>query len=184
MTDAIKAYTLEDFIEFIHQPENADQLFEFIDGEIIAVSPGRTWNSSIADLIVVTVHLFCREHSLTCYTTSGDGAFVINGQTVAPDFAYKPTPTSKEYPDPVPPLLVVEIVSPTDRPIDIQKKRRIYVQAGILYWELYPDGEIIDIHPPGQPVKMLDINGILDGGDVLPGFTLAVRDIFPKDESE
>jgi hypothetical protein len=28
-------------------------------------------------------------------------------------------------------------------------------------------------------VETIDINGTLDGGDVLPDFTLAVRDIFP-----
>jgi hypothetical protein len=29
-------------------------------------------------------------------------------------------------------------------------------------------------------VENIDIDGTLDGGDVLPGFTVAVREIFPK----
>lgn len=184
MTDLTKPRTLEDFIVFTQQPENANRLFEFIHGEIIEVSPRRTWNSYISHLLVIAVHAFCQTHNLPYYSSGGDGAYNIGGNTVAPDFAYKRTPTSKEYPDPVPPLLAVEIVSPTDKAAEVQRKRRIYVQAGILYWEMYPELESIEVYPPGQPVKTLGIDDTLEGGDVLPGFTLAVKDIFPQDESE
>jgi hypothetical protein len=36
----------------------------------------------------------------------------------------------------------------------------------------------------GKPVRLLEIDDIVDGGDVLPGFTLAARDIYYTDESE
>lgn len=49
------------FESFIAQPENEGRLFEFIEGEIIEVSPGRTWNSEIAHLIIVALHFFCRQ---------------------------------------------------------------------------------------------------------------------------
>ena len=35
------------------------------------------------------------------------------------------------------------------------------------------------VHRPGQPVRMLGENDTLDGEDVLPGWTLPVRDLFP-----
>src|SRR5687768_16934977 len=35
---------------------------------------------------------------------------------------------------------------------------------------------------PGKPVMALGIDDVLDGGKVLPGFKLAVKDIFPSDE--
>jgi hypothetical protein len=34
------------------------------------------------------------------------------------------------------------------------------------------------VYAPGQPVKTFGIDDTLDGGDVLPGFALAVREIF------
>ncbi|MBI5668352.1 MAG: hypothetical protein HZC41_10120 [Chloroflexi bacterium] len=34
---------------------------------------------------------------------------------------------------------------------------------------------------PGQPAQTLDINGTLEGGNILPGFSLPVKDIFPKE---
>jgi Uma2 family endonuclease len=178
-----RAITLGEFQEFVARPENTERRFELIDGEIIEMSPSRTSNAEKGDLIAFAVRLFCKEHKLPCHTTTGDGAYNINGHTVAPDFAYKPTPMSNEYPDPVPPLLAVEIISPTDKPIEIHKKRRIYIQAGILYWELYPEAESIDVYPPGKPAYTVGIDGTLDGEDVLPGFTLAVRDLFGDDNT-
>ncbi|MFO7321548.1 MAG: Uma2 family endonuclease [Chloroflexota bacterium] len=95
-----------------------------------------------------------------------------------PDFAYKPTPMSDEYPDPDPPLLAVEIVSPTDTANVIRAKREIYRQANILYWELYPQSRSIDVYAPGKPATTVGEDGVLDGGEVLPGFTLALGELF------
>jgi Uma2 family endonuclease len=175
-------YTFEDFKQFIALPENENLLFELIDGEINEVSPGRTKNSEFGHILVVAVYAFCQQHHLPCHTSGGDGAYNINGHVVAPDFAYKPTPMSDEYPDPVPPLWAVEIISPTDKAKDIRKKRKVYRDAGILLWEMYPELPNIDVYAPGKAEQIIGIDGILDGGDVLPGFTLAVRDIFARAE--
>jgi Uma2 family endonuclease len=175
-------YTIEDFREFITLPENENRLFELIDGEINEVSPGRTKNSLFGHIIVAAVHAFCREHKLPCYTSGGDGAYNIQGHVAAPDFAYKPTPMSDEYPDPVPPLWAIEIISPTDKAKDIRAKRKIYRNAKILLWEMYPKLTSIDVYAPGKPVEEFGINDVLDVGDILPGFTLTVRDLFDLSE--
>ncbi|MFN8375528.1 MAG: Uma2 family endonuclease [Anaerolineae bacterium] len=171
-------YTIEDFRAFIAQPENEDRLFELIDGEIIEVSPGRTSNSEYRDLIAFSARAFCHEHKLPCYTSGEGGAYEVQGEVVAPDFAYKPTPMSKEYPDPVPPLWVVEIVSPTDKAKDIRAKRNVYRRAGILLWEVYPEAQSVDAYVPGKEVQVFGIDDVLEVGDILPGFKLSVRDIF------
>lgn len=173
-----RLYTVEEFEQFITLPENEDRLFELIDGEIIEVFWKTTKHSEYGQLIAFPVHLFCRAHQIVCHTSSADGAYHIQGQVVAPDFAYKRTPMSSEYPDPVPPLWAVEIISPTDKGTDIRKKRRVYRQAKILYWEMYPLEKSIDVYEPGKPAEEFGIDDVLDGGDVLPGFTLPVRDIF------
>jgi Uma2 family endonuclease len=175
-------YTFDDFLAFIALPENEDRLFEFIDGEIIEVSPGRTRNSGFGHLFAVKVHNFSEQHNLPCFTSGGDGAYSVQGHTVAPDFAYKRTPLSDEYPDPVPPLWVIEVISPTDRGVDIRKKRRVYREAGILLWEMYPLTESIDVYTPGKPQQEFGVDDVLDVGDILPGFTLALRDIFRRSE--
>jgi Uma2 family endonuclease len=174
-----RAVSIDEFKQFVNQPENADDLFELINGEIIKVMPGRTNNSYRGHILTVAVHRFCDDHKLPCYTSGGDGAYRIGEDVVAPDFAYKRTPMSDDYSDPVAPLWAVEIISPTDKAADIRDKRQIYGRAGILLWEMYPQSKSIDVYAPGHAMRTHRIDDTLDGGDALPGFTLPVRDIFP-----
>jgi Uma2 family endonuclease len=176
-----KIWIYEDFMEFVFRPENEDRILELVNGELVEKMPGRTKNSGIPMIIGGSVYTFCREHNLPFYSSGADGAYRISGNVLAPDFAYKRTPLSDDYPDPVPPEWVVEVISPTEKPDDIRAKRLIYIAAKILYWEIYPKPQSIDIYAPGQPMRTVGMDGILDGGDVLPGFTLPVRDIFPKE---
>jgi Uma2 family endonuclease len=173
---------MDEFIEFALRPENADQNFEFINGEINFTPPSRTRTSEYSQIVTFAVRLYCRDHHLPCYTSGEAGAYAINGHVVVPDFAYKSTPMSNDYPDPVPPLLVVEIISPTDKADDIRTKRNIYIEAGILLWEMYPRLQQVDVFAAGQPMRTVGIDGVLDGGDVLPGLTLPLKELFPESD--
>lgn len=173
-----KLYTMDEFMEFALRPENADREFEFINGEIVEVMPSRTYNSGFSIRIATRVEMFCEQNNLPCYISGEAGAYRVGGNVVVPDFAYKRTPLSQEYPDPEPPLWVVEVISPTDEPGNLKKKRKIYRQAGILLWGLDPDQQTIDVYAPGQEKRTHGMDDTLDGGDVLPGFTLAVRALF------
>ena len=118
------AMTIGEFEQYILLPENVDRRFELIDGEIVEMAPGRTWNSGVSYNLAYAVRRFCEAHVLPCYMSGGDGDYDVQGHVVCPDFAYKPTPLSKDYPDPEPPLWAVEVISPTDKAADIRKKRR------------------------------------------------------------
>jgi Uma2 family endonuclease len=172
--------TLSAFQEFVARPENSDRLFELINGEIIEKMPGRTNNSELSYNLAFEVKSFCKTHNLPCHISGGDGAYHIDGHVAAPDFAFKTTPISAEYPDPEQPLWAVEIISPTDKAVNIRTKREIYIEAGILYWEMYPDLGRVDVYAPGQPMKTIGLNDSLDGGDVLPGFSISLNDIFSQ----
>jgi Uma2 family endonuclease len=175
-----RGWTIEEFRKFVARPENSDRLFELINGEIIEKMPGRTSNSGISYNLAFRVRLFCEERKLPCYISGGDGAYDVQGHVVAPDFAYKTTPLSDDYPDPVAPEWAIEIISPGDKASDIRNKRNIYIEAGILYGELYPESQGIDVYTPGQPKRTIGIDDTLDGGDVLPGFSLPVKEIFAQ----
>ena len=176
-----KIWTIADFMEFVFRPENEDQIFELINGEIVEKMPGRTRNSELSLVVTSLVRPFCRSHGLPCHISGEAGAYDIQGSVVAPDFAYKRTPTSGEYPDPVAPAWIIEIISPTDKAPDIRKKRQIYIRAGILYWEMYPESESIDVYAPGQPMYAVEIDGTLDVGDLIPGLTIPAKEIFAED---
>ncbi len=140
-------YTIEAFKQFVSEPEHSDRLYELINGEISEVMPGRTSNSQIHDIIVTEVRTFCKTHGIACYTASADGAFDIQGSAIAPDFAYKRTPMSDDYPDPVAPLWAVEVISPTDKGAKFARNAQIYLQAAkILLWEIYPDNCSVEVY--------------------------------------
>lgn len=170
--------TIEEFIVFATSPENEDRNLEFINGEIVEMSPGRTTYSKIEAVIAAVVYNFCRKHNLPYNVSVGDGAYRIGNNTIAPDFAYKSTELINEYPDPVPPLWAVEIISPTDKAEAIREKREMYIRAGILLWEVYYPSRSVDVYAPGQPKKTYSIGDVLDAGDVLSGFTLEVSELF------
>jgi Uma2 family endonuclease len=45
-------------------------------------------------------------------------------------------------------------------------------------WIVNPATQQVTVHRPDAPPKTYGINDTLDGGNVLPGLTLAVIDIF------
>jgi Uma2 family endonuclease len=165
-------------VAFARLPENSDQEFEFIYGEIVKKSPGCTTNSEFSVKLDRKVYPFCIQHNIPCHVSVGDGAYRIQGHIVAPDFAFKKTPMIDEYPDPVAPEWAVEVISPTDEPELIRAKREIYVEAGILYWEIYPLSRKVDVYAPGKPLRTVDVDGTLDGDKVLPGLDFPARDLF------
>jgi Uma2 family endonuclease len=78
------------------------------------------------------------------------------------------------------PDLAVEVVSPDE---DIFKKAREYLNAGArIVWAVYAEEQtvyVMRLDAQGTLTSVpFGINDTLDGGDVLPGFTLPVRDIF------
>ncbi|MEO8611673.1 MAG: Uma2 family endonuclease [Chloroflexota bacterium] len=174
----IQPVTVDEFIAFALRPENADQNFELINGEIVPMSPSRTSTSEYSQIFTFAVRLFCRDHNLPCHTSGEAGAYLILGHVIVPDFAYKSTRMNDAYPDPEPPLLAVEVISPTDKAEDIRDKRNIYIEAGILLWEMYPRRREVDVYAPGQAMCTVTIDGVLYGGDVLPGFELSLKDLF------
>lgn len=172
--------TVGEFLQYAMLPENAERRLELIDGEVVDMAPARTRYSKLGLIIASVVYQFCQAHQLPCEISGADGTYQVEGHVIAPDFAYKRTPTSEDYPDPVPPLWAVEVISPTDKAPDIRRKREIYVDAGILLWEVYYKLKKVDVYAPGQSVNTMGVEGMLDAGDLLPGFQLSVHELFAE----
>lgn len=81
---------------------------------------------------------------------------------------------------PCAPDLAVEVVSPRDRPAEIQAKLEEYFDAGTrLVWLVEPEQRTVQVCRSAHDVRVLDANDDIDGGDVLPGFRCPVRRLFP-----
>ena len=176
--------TVEDFDTYIQRDDLGDRIVEFVGGEIVEV-PSNPYASEIAQLIGFFIRLFIRENKIEGHVTTADGGFMVAGERYAPDVAYisrarQPQLARQGY-NPNPPELVVEVISDeaSARELDtLMLKVSNYVAAGAIVWVIYPTAQLIRVHVPGQPVKIVSKDGILNGGEVLPGFTLAVSEIF------
>lgn len=79
----------------------------------------------------------------------------------------------------VPSGLVIEVKSSTDSKRAMRRKAERYLALGTrIVWLVFPDEQYIEVYLPDEDVKTVGIDGTLDGGDVLPGFTLSIAEIF------
>jgi Uma2 family endonuclease len=77
------------------------------------------------------------------------------------------------------PDLVVEILSPDNRPSDVRAKLAQYFALGTrAVWVVDPDEKQIVVHDVPGITRSLGIGDTLDGGTLLPGFSCDVATIF------
>ena len=178
-----KTMTVEEFEQYANLPENADLRLEFIDGEIIEV-PSNAYSSEIAALIVWHLgnHVYPRRLG---HVTGEQGGYKVAGARLAPDVAFvsnaRQAKLDREGYNTVAPDLAIEVMSPTDKDDVLEKKLRKYAEAGTVAWVFYPETRQVRVHKPGEDPQTLGVNETLDGGEVLPGFTLALRDVFSEE---
>ena len=77
------------------------------------------------------------------------------------------------------PDLVVEVASQSDTLQSINDKARMWLGYGArMVWVAFPNSRSVDVYPADGAVFTLSEGDTLDGGDVLPGFSCVVSDIF------
>src|SRR5262249_39159271 len=79
--------------------------------------------------------------------------------------------------------LAVEVMSKSNTKAEIARKLDEYFAAGTrLAWVVDPKTQTVRVHTAPRESAVLGLDGVLDGGDVLPGFRLPVRDVFELEE--
>ena len=77
------------------------------------------------------------------------------------------------------PDLAVEVLSPDDRPGYVREKVAEWLEAGTrAVWVVDPREQTVTVHEPQRTPLVLGETESVSGGDVLPGFDFALRDIF------
>lgn len=75
--------------------------------------------------------------------------------------------------------LAVEIVSPSDRANAVRAKARESIAAGSqLVWIVWPKTRTLTVYTLDDEPREYGADDMLDGGNVLPGFSVRVRDLF------
>ena len=78
-----------------------------------------------------------------------------------------------------PPLLAVEIMSPSDTFGDTTRKIETYLRAGVsLVWRVEPTSKFLIVFRPDAPPESFSLGDELTAEPHLPGFRVAVSEIF------
>ncbi len=172
--------SLEAFEAFIALPENANRDFEYIEGKIVEVV-SNNYSSLVGGTLLGEIYPIVKKGKLG-WLTGADGGYIVMGERYIPDVAFisitkQPEPCYEPY-NPLPPDLAIEVLSPTNDEHDIRTKIVNYLLAGTVVWLVDPFKKYVQVFVPNEPPQTNGMDGVLDGGNVLPGFKLAVKDIF------
>jgi Uma2 family endonuclease len=79
------------------------------------------------------------------------------------------------------PDLAVEIIAPDELYLDVHDTIAEWLEHGTqVVFVVNPRRKVVAVHRPKQPVDILGIEDTLDAEDVIPGWSLAVRDLFDE----
>ncbi len=176
-----KLYTAADLWELSHN--ESGKRYELIEGVIYEMAPAGGKHGVITSGINMLIGMYVKTHSLG-YVTAAETGFSLTGDgknVLAPDVGFVAKDRLSELPDgyiPLAPDFAVEVVSPNDRAGRIQIKVKSFLEWGTkLVWVVYPATQNVVVHTLSGSYT-LGVDAALDGGDVLPGFQLPVKDIF------
>lgn len=159
---------------------------ELLRGSLCETQPSGVRHGKIVVNLIVRLEAFVEPRQMGTIVAS-DAGFLLekDPDTVRePDVAFISAhrlPPDQDVPGYFegPPDLAVEIASPSDGPRQLFDKARMWISFGVpLVWTVDPQARTLDVHQPNQPLIRLSTDDLLDGGQVLPGFTCTVADLF------
>lgn len=183
---AAKCYTIYDLAAF---PDD-DKLRELVDGQIVEWDLPTRRHGFFEALLTIELGNFVRQHRLG-RIGSGEGMVRIQdserdarGYDIAfyrrDNVGSKMTgdldaPATVHVPD-----LVVELISPSDRADRVLAKIHDWLRAGVrLLWYIDPETGATTVYE-GDHIRSVAADETLDGGAVLPGFSIRLRDLLAE----
>ncbi len=170
--------------------------FELINGEIVPKMPNFPRHDNIGNMLRDTIQDAMRGKDIGFVTR--EWTFVLLGTarknwvtgSYIPDIMFirqarfdayiAERPNWLDEPFELVPDLVIEIVSVNDQNKDIREKVNRYLNDGVPFvWVVDPRYRRVTIYrAEGDPTTVLTDADTLDGGDLIPGFSIAVAALF------
>ncbi len=170
--------------ELLRDPEREGR-FELVRGELQERPVPDYRHGRVGVTTTIVVGGFVRQHELGDLLQDGGFVFERDPDTVfLPDLSFvradrvPPLDQQQGYPELVPDF-VIEILSPSNTVLETAERVRIYLATGVwLVWLLNPRQRSVSVHTPDHVARTLFEDDLLDGGDVLPGFSVRVGELF------
>src|SRR6266567_7464366 len=160
-----------------------DKHAELVRGALVVREPPGLRHGRIALEIAAAIAAHVRAQQLGRVYVESGFKLTSNPDTVrGPDVAFiretrLPEPEPVGYPA-LAPDLVVEILSPTDRPGEVLGRVADWLSAGTrLVWVIDPERRVIRIYRADGADEIVTREQALDGADVVPGFACQLATI-------
>ena len=159
---------------------------ELIDGVLVEKTVGYLESRLAAELSSRLLG-FVNPRNLGIVLGEGGTLRILPGQIRVPDVCFIsrdrfPGGVLPDVPAPgIAPDLAVEILSRSNTEGEMQRKLADYFAAGVrLVWYVDPREKSVGVYTTPDQCATLGEDGLLDGGEVLPGFRLELQELFAK----
>ncbi|MDR7390753.1 MAG: Uma2 family endonuclease [Armatimonadota bacterium] len=162
---------------------------ELVDGEVVVMAPVGGTHGEVTGRLYRRLAEHVERHG-GGRVLAGDVGFVLHlpydpERVRAPDVAYVsearlpggalPEGFLQGAPD-----LAVEVLSPSDDPVDVQQKVRDWLEGGSrLVWIVAPRARTATVYRPDGSARWLREDDVLEGEGVLPGLRIPLADLLP-----
>ncbi|GAB4551091.1 MAG: Uma2 family endonuclease [Anaerolineae bacterium] len=176
----VKLLTAE---EFSALPDDGNH-YDLVRGELIKVGRPKPEHGELQATLTYFVVGHVRLNALgKVYTEAGFHITHDPDTVYGPDVAFVAKERATERDDrgyfAFAPELAVEILSPNDSISSTLDKANDYLSAGTrLVWFIYPRRKVVYVCRAATSIEIISIEDVLDGGDVLPNFSLPLRELF------
>ncbi len=160
------------------------RLCELVDGILVEKAMGFVESMMTVELLAA-LHTFVKRHRLGIISGTDGIIRLMPGLVRLPDIAFTSWDRLPGRRAPTTPILdlapdlAVEVLSKSNTKKEMKRKLEEYFEAGVrLVWVIDPKTRSAMVYHSPRAPKKLDESQSLDGEDVLPGFTLALAELF------
>lgn len=176
-----KLLTAAEFAKLPDPPDGSKQ--ELVKGRIVQMPPPRARHGELQLEIGARLREHVKPNRLGWVVTESGVVLDTDPDTVrGPDVSFYSitrVPQRQQGYFEIPPDLAVEVLSPDDRRPKVLAKIREHIDAGVtVVWLVDPDTTVVTVYTGNMRGVEHHAGDTLDGGDVLPGFTCPVADLF------
>lgn len=170
--------------DVIRVEDEENRLCELVEGALVEKAMGLR-ESLLAGALIDFLRRFVMPRNLGLVTGEGGMMRLFAGLVRIPDVAFiswARLPGRRVPREPIPdvaPDLAIEVLSRTNTPGEMRRKREEYFESGVaLVWVIDPDQRTATVFT--SPTEFVEYSGRerLDGGTVLPGFSLSLAELF------
>lgn len=178
--------TEEDLLRVL---DRENRICELIDG-VLVEKPMGYFESIVAMELVYILRRHLDSNPLGKVLGPDGTLRILHKQVRAADVAFLSWarfPNRRLPKKPIPSLvpdLAVEVLSKGNTKAEMDRKLRDYFKAGVrLVWLIDPPTRSAESYTAADRFEPVPPNGTIDGGDVLPGFTLSLQELFDNAEA-